>query len=188
MCAGFTYSHTADSLGTVSIAQNAFSVFWRDTAIPFWKGLRTVGSVPLCVCLLPHQWWELEESYQCLYTIDSILTSSKAGNSVLKIRQNWSFLGKLEIIKLIPEVSCISNKARLMYAFREDPSWKAHLSLHVISCLLIIFWQSCIVGVPIWFLLYPTLLCGTYLQGVHTNAGQLCCLTCSIRWFLALVA
>ena len=62
-------------------------------------------------------------SLYCRYLL--LLTSSKAGNSVPKIQQTWSFSGKREIIKLIPEVSCISNKARLVYVFREDPSWKS---------------------------------------------------------------
>lgn len=39
--------------------------------------------------------------------------------------------------------------------------------------LLIVFRNPAwLVGLPDF---YPTLLCGPYLQGVHTNAGQLCC-------------
>lgn len=88
------------------------------------------------------------------------LTSSKAGNTVLKIQQNWSFSGQLEIIKLTPEVSCISNKARLSYIFREDPSWKStSLSTHLLmssNCLLTIlycWWIYLISALPYYVVL-----------------------------------
>lgn len=103
------------------------------------------------------------------------LTSSKAGNIVPKIQQKCSFSGKLEIIKLIPEVSCISSKARLLCVFREDPSWK-NTSLST-RLLMSSDNPTLLVGLPDF---YSAPLCGPSLQGVHANAGQLCCQT-SIR-------
>lgn len=58
----------------------------------------------------------------CRYLIP--LKSSKAGSIVSKIQKNQCFPGKLEITKLIPEASCMTNKTTLWYVSREDPSWK----------------------------------------------------------------
>lgn len=80
------------------------------------------------------------------------LTSSKAGNIVSKIQKNWCFPRKLEITKLIPEASCVSNETTLWYVFREDPLWKKASDCHMFFYSPRCEFSKQVVPVKAWYL------------------------------------